>query len=161
VPQVEFRIESWDEFWPDGMSLMQEEFNEYANALGLWKPHEPDTDILEALVQRGLLVLMVARVNGAVGAYLWWVVDRDVESKGHTIYRQGPFYAATRFAKYSLGMKLLRRSLEMIRRNVVGSVEVDLHHPPTGRGAQLEKIFTAMGAREVATHYRLRVSQKD
>lgn len=160
MPQIDLRIETWDEFWPDATMLMQEEFNEYAGILGLWKPHAPDIGILEALVQRNLLVLMVARVNGAIGAYLGWIVDRDVESKGHTIYRQGPFYAAVRFAKYSLGVRLLRKSLQLIRCNVVGSVEVDLHHPPVGRGAQLGKLYEALGATKTDIHYRLKISRK-
>jgi len=161
VPQIDFRIEPWDEFWPDAIDLAQEEFDEYATALKLWKPHMPDTDVLGALAQQNRLVPMTARVNGAIGAYLVWVVDVDLESKGRTLYRQGPFYASQRFAKYSLGMRLLRKSLQLIQRNIIEPVEVDLHHPPVGRGVRLGKVFEAMGATKVAVHYRLKVSRKD
>jgi hypothetical protein len=160
VPQVDFCIESWSEFWPDAKLLVQEEFNEHANTLGLWKPHAPDTDILSALEQQKRLVLATARVNGAIGAYLVWIVDVDLESKGHTIYRQGPFYASKRFAKYSLGVRLLHKSLQLIRHNIIEPVEVELHHPPLGRGVRLGKMFEALGATKVAVNYRLKVSRK-
>jgi hypothetical protein len=160
VPQVDFQIEPWSDFWPDAADLTQEEFDEHVGMLRLTSPHVPDVATLSALVDQGRLVLATARVNGAIGAYLGWIVDANVESKGQVIYRQGPLYAAKRFAKHSLGVRLLRKSLELIQRNVVGYVEVDLHHPPLGRGARLGGVFKALGATEVARHYRLRISER-
>ena len=157
MAQVEFAMESWEDFWPDAEGLLREEFTEYAGRLGLWKPHSPDVAILAHLVAQGRLVLATARVNGVLGAYLMWLVDADVESTGHTVYRQGPFYASRRFARHALGVKLLRRSIRLIRTNTHVPVEVDLHHPPEGRGLRLGGFFQALGARPVATHYRLRV----
>jgi hypothetical protein len=161
VPQIDFRVEHWDEFWPDAAGLVQEEFDEHAVELGLRNPPVPDTAILSAIEQQRRLILTTARVNGAIGAYLAWIVDVDLESKGHTVYRQGPFYSSKRFTKYSLGVRLLRKSLELIRHNSLEAVEIELHHPPVGRGAKLRGVFTALGAIEVAVHYRLRVSRKD
>jgi len=160
MPQVDFAIERWEEFWPDAEGLLREEFAEYAGKLGVWKPHEPDTAVLEFLVAQGRLVLATARVNGVIGAYLMWLVDADVESRGHTVYRQGPFYAGRRFAKHGLGAKLLRRSLRQIRAGTDVPVEVDLHHPPVGAGLRLGGFFQALGARPVAVHYRLRIDPR-
>jgi hypothetical protein len=161
VPQVDFAIEPWHTFWPDAAGLMQEEFDEYAQALKLWKPPAPDTAALEVLHAQGALVLTTARVNGALGAYLTWFVSKDIESIGHTLYHQGPFFASKRFARYALGMKLLRRSLKLIQTNSPEPVEVDLHHPPVGRGLRLDRLFVALGAVQVSVHYRLKLSSKE
>ena len=157
---MSFRTESWDEFWPDAEDLLREEYDEHARALKLWKPPVPDTDVLAALVAARRLVVMTARVNGAMGAYLGWLIDADLESKGHVLYRQGSFYASERFAKHSLGMRLLRNSLRLFRAHTLEPIELDLHHPPLGRGARLERVFEALGATKVAVHYRLKVSRK-
>ena len=160
MPQIEFASERWEDFWPDASGLMQEGFDEYAGVLGLWKPHRPDTGLLEALVASGRLVVMTARVNGAIGAYLMWVVDADAESAGHTLYRQGPFLAAAKWAKLGLGARLLRKSLGLIRSNITEPVEVALHHPPVGRGAALGGFYEALGAVKASVNYRLKVLPK-
>lgn len=160
MPSIEIKVEAWGDFWRDAEGLLREEYEEHKDLLDLWKPHLPDFEALTEMARRAALVILVARVNGAMAGYLWWTLDVDVESKGHVIYRQGPLYVAKRFAKHGLGVKMLRLSLRRIEASISAPVELDLHHPPVGRGLRLDSLFRRLGAREVARHYRLKVEPK-
>jgi hypothetical protein len=155
VPDVTLRWESWDEFWPDARRLLREDYDEHKRVLRLWKPHEPDADILRELSLRGILLIAVARVNGSPKACCMWMLDVDLESKGSPMAHQGTFYATSVMTRLRLGLRLMTFSIAELRRR--GVVEVELKHPVRGRGSRLSSLFLRMGARSANVTYLLKL----
>jgi hypothetical protein len=140
---------------------MREEWEEYAPKLEPWKPFSPDGPALKELSDRGDLWIAVARVNGAMAAYLFWSFGRDLESKGHWIASQGLWFASRRFAGLQLGVKLLRWSLEDFRGRTGVPIELDLHAMTFGSGKRLDSLFRRLGARPLRIHWSLKLEPKD
>lgn len=158
MPRVDITVERLDEVWSTLRPMLQREFDEYKDLLGLWKPHRPDIALLRLMEKQNMLQITTARVDNELAGCLMMVFDTDVESAGERIIRQGPFFVDSKWAHLGLGAKMLRRVLDTLRTSISAPVDLDLHHPPVGRGAKLESLFTSLGAAPVAIHYRLKVS---
>lgn len=154
MPDITIKWESWGEFWPDGQKLLWEEYDEHRESSGLWKPHAPHVEVLNAMSLSGLLHISVARVNGVMGAFCMFTLDVDLESAGYIIARQGAFYATRRFRQYHLGLKVFREGLKKMRE--LKASEIELHHPVGGRGMRLASLFFRLKARPCNVTYLLR-----
>ena len=154
MPDVELKRESWASFWPEAKLLARQEWEEYRGVLQLTQEFCLDTTRMGLLYEQGLLHIYTARVNGAIAGYLLWVLDWDLEVSKSTL-RQGPWYVGRRFRASVSGLRLFENSLRELREKYPDISSLDLHCPPFGRGKRLELLFKRLGAKPVATHFRL------
>jgi hypothetical protein len=151
MPSIELRWESVDEFWPEGEPLMRQEYDECSSPGA--SPFAPDRLSFDLLERHNLLFISTARVNGALGAYLFWSLGPNLESHGERIASQGLWYSARRFRRWNLGISLLRWSLPHISAK---AALIELHHPTGGRGARLGPVFRRLGASPCNSTFLLR-----
>ena len=154
MPDVELRWEPWGAFWPEGKLLARQEWEEYKGVLQLTREFALDEAKMAELSDNGFMHIYVARSNGALGGYLFWVLDYDLETS-RSLLRQGPWYVGRRHRMSISGLRLFKESLRDMQARYPQVRSLDLHCPPFGRGKRLELLFKRLGATPVAIHYRL------
>jgi GNAT superfamily N-acetyltransferase len=150
------RWESWDQFWhSDAQALAQAEYEEAREALGLWKAHAPNAELLAAAQAQGILWIAVARVQGLAVGYGFMTIEPDAESEGHLIARQGPLYVSPEVRDLRLGARLIAMMISKAR--ALGASELEFHHPVAGRALSVGRFVRSLGARPINQTYLLRL----
>ena len=154
-PVATVRVERWSDIWPDAEPLAVAHTAEvYGPATEL----RLDAGLMAAMDAAGVLLIVAARVDGALVGYLFWTVAPDPERGGDTVAHQGSWFIAPglppEVERLRLGMRMMDLSLARFR--ACGVRGAKLHHPTRGRGARLGAYFRRLGGVVETTTYEVR-----
>ena len=154
-PHVRVAWEPWEALWP-GINELAEI---HASEVEPTSPRRFKVDAQRMAVgcRLGLIRIYTARIDGELAGYCSWNLSWDLESEGLPIATQGAWFVKPG-APWGLAAKLFMESLEGLRG--IGIQCVFPHHRVQGRGAQLGKFFTRLGAVRIQETYMLWIGKE-
>jgi hypothetical protein len=146
---LEIKFESIRESWQDFERLALQEQAEISEQ----RPFRPDWESMQALNEKGIFQVLVARIDGNVVGYFTWLLDFDLESKGTLIANQLAWYVEP--GHPIIAVRMLDRAIEELKK--IGCEFVYFHHTVHGRGASLGRLFERKGAELLGYNYVLKL----
>lgn len=152
LADVQIAMESWAKLWPDAAPLAELHFSEVDGGVEPRRRMRVDTEQLALACLAGPLKIWAARRERKLLGYVLWTVQLDPEAKGLVIAQMGPWFVVEGEEK-GLGARLFKESLAGLKS--MGVQCCFPHHRMQGRGAELGKFFTSLGAIEIQHTYSL------
>jgi GNAT superfamily N-acetyltransferase len=152
-PFVSVGEEPWADVADDVERMGAEHHAEATEALA--GAYRLDQKTLALLAENGLWRVFVARVDGVFAGYCCWMKETNLEEAAPPTMNHGPFYAAPRFARHRLGVKMLNVSRDVLAAE--GYRMLRLHHTMRGRGARAGALYEQLGAIEYQREYIWRI----
>jgi hypothetical protein len=144
--------EPWESMADEAIALGKAHFLESNAGIPEWYSYEVDKAALDAANSCGALVIWTVRINCELVGYLIWQLGFDTEAKGQLMATQGVWFVEPS-APQGLGIRMMNESLEYLW--TCGAKVVHFHHPMSGRGAKLGKLFQRLGASQTQVRYSL------
>ena len=136
--------------WPDARALATAHFAEVGPDEP-WRRFAPVVSVMEELDRKGVMRCVTARRGGQFLGYMTWMILPDIEASPLVYAQQGAWYADP--ASRGVGLRLLRRSITLLRRTGVDYLQ--MHHRLHGRGQDLSALFRRVGAVPQQHNYNL------
>jgi len=140
--------DSWQEF--ERLALQEQD------EIGEQRPFRPDWDSMQALNERGIFQVLVARVDGEMVGYFTWLLVFDLESKGTLIANQLAWFVEP--GHPIVAVRMLDRAIAELKK--IGCKFVYFHHTIHGRGASLGRLFERRGAELLGYNYVLKLMEE-
>lgn len=145
-------LEAWPGLWPGIASLLLEHHRESRETL----PFDPDTASLRALDLAGAMKITTARRDARLIGYITWFLAPHLQSRGIITASQGPWFVTASERHSSIGLRLFRESLQVLR--TCGVSRVFPHWQIEGAGPDLRHFFERLGATLYETSWQLELS---
>lgn len=140
TPIISIGVERWATIADEVGSLASAHFSEVEGPLEAKRPFKLNFKMMQMLDNVGVLRVITSRIDSRLVGYCSWNVNDDIESEGLLIALQGALYVDPLFARYGLGLKMIKWSINYLRK--LGVKCLFIHHRNRGRGKRLDRVFT-------------------
>jgi hypothetical protein len=144
APDIRLGVERWADVADEAEEIGAQHFAEVERGLDPRRRYKLDKRLMQALDAQNMILIVTARVNGALAGYFTWQITLDVESEGLIIAQQGAWFVRPEYARFSFGRELLKLSISELK--VRGVKCIFPHHRMEGRGNRLGLLFRRLGA---------------
>jgi hypothetical protein len=146
------QLESWQTCGAEADALGKAHFSEVGGPDEPARKYELDQQVFDFLSRSGAMRFSTARLDGKLIGYCSWNVELDPECLGTLVARQGAWFVEPG-APARAAIKLYNSALADLQ--LMGVTYCYPHHRIHGRGSDLGKFFSHLGAIKIQDEYSL------
>ena len=147
-----YQIESYEEFVPEGLSLLQKHYEELANPLDA--PFIIDMGLYESLYKEGSLLLLTARDKGVMVGYEIIRLGQHVRSNGTLVADEEGLFLLPEYRKGNAGILLVQLGIRAAQ-----AVGAEYFFSYSQECRPIGKLFIKLGFRKQAEIYVMKLEK--